>query len=253
MAWTLRDLFLSHAAGETDKAGISRLELWIAAATEEASLDNLKVCDELITILETVDMSLAGRWASLDELIDRLSLRSGELASAIETATATYPPTNSERAYDEFSAWFAFYHAGGSLTPKILGDQANSLRIRAATHWLDLALVAYEGNDTALTAAVAKMVTEGLLQPKDIEFRYRTIAAALTTFSLTDFLNRILVAAKTQTFAAHLIAWANDRHGIDLGPMPATTPPTSANDNISDLIARIFTLPPARRFAAVLG
>lgn len=254
----LESLLLSHAAGETDKAGISRLELWISSRTEEGSLDNANVVSDLRKAIANNDMAVAGRWAATDYLIERLNLRSEDLANTIEAMIERPECAHVSTPYDEFSAWFALYHAGGALTPRMLTGPLASLRARAPTLWLDLALIGFAGNDEALSGAVEEMVGEGILRPQDLETRYRAIEAALRTSNLTDFLHRIVAASQNVEFTTHLADWAKRRHNIDLilkqVPSPEEKITRAALDTASDIWLVISNLKlPRPRFRSVLA
>jgi hypothetical protein len=256
---SLESLFLAHAAGETDKAGISRLELWIAAQTESASLDNSDVISELRGIISRSDMAVEGRWATTDYLIDRLGLRSEPLANTIEKAITTTEQVQAATAYDEFSAGLAFWHAGGALTPKLLTGQLGALRARASTHWLDLALIAFAGNDTALTKAIEDMVRDDLLRPQDIESRYRSIEAALRTSNFAVFFGRMVAASQSLAFRNHIVDWASKRHGVMLNDVSeifqlVIYPDKIKDEDSKDIWASIRKLTlPAPQFARVIS
>jgi hypothetical protein len=231
---TIVGLIDEHLAGSTDKAGFSKLDVWIAAEDLEGNLDRADLAEILRTYITSSDMTKSGQWEVVAYLVQKLSLTSEALAAQIE-AKLDVSGVIPWEPYDEFSGWLALHHSGGVFAPKHLQKSVLSLRQMQPVKWLSLSLIAHHGNPDGLTDAIVKMVTEGLLKPTDIETRYRALNHALAGSSLAKFLQAIIDAAPTQYFATDLREWAQARLSILLNP-PTLQSTNVANDSIDQHI-----------------
>lgn len=208
-------LIEEHLAGAKDRAGFSKLDVWVAVEDSEGNLDRDDLAKVVGSYIANSDMKEPGQWEVVAYLIQKLALTSTSLAELIEAKldlTGIIPC----EPYDEFSAWLALHYAGGVFAPKHLQKSTQSLRKMQPVKWLALALIAFHGNPEGLTDAIGKLVSEKLIRPSDIETRYRAINHALSGASFTKFLQAMVDAAATTDFAADLRKWAQDRLSIPL-------------------------------------
>lgn len=226
-----------HLAGAADKAGFSKLDVWVAAEDLAGNLDRDALANIICDYVGGSEMKRVGQWEVVSYLVCKLGLTSTKLAAQIE-AKLDVIGTIPWEPFDEYSAWLALHQSGGVFAPSHLQKSSQSLRKMQPVKWLALSLVAFHGNPDGLTDTIRKMVSEGLLKPSDIETRYRALNHALAGAPLATFLQAMVNAAPTEAFASDLCQWAQTRLGIALS-MPMSHRAIPAPDQTDLIFSRI--------------
>lgn len=216
----LKTLLESHAAGIKDRAGVSHLDIWMAERRLDGHLVTGQIAGELVNFVGSTDMNSRGLWATIEYLVRKLAINSPQLAGAIDQKIASPAKTTKMRAFDIYCAWKAVVELGGSFYPKILKDRLPTLRAKAAPHWLDLAILAYGGDQQGLSQEVIDLADEKLISNFDLEDRYQDISAAIGATAASAMLREVATKVQTHSFVEGLVDWADTELGLQLANRP---------------------------------
>jgi hypothetical protein len=213
---SFRTLFIEDVAGVADRAGTTRLDLWIQSQKTTGKSDEQATRRFIIEVIDSEEKFNEDFWATIRSTVERLELRSLELALAIENAIARNETTSFCSDFEQFSAWQALQLTGGVVSPKHLRSRLSVLRSTSPTLWLDIASFVLEGEGSSLTSEVCALVADQLISFTDFKIRYREIKAALGDFSFLQMLNRIRAVAVLPEYKGPLEEWAEDKFGYIL-------------------------------------
>jgi hypothetical protein len=215
----IRSIIENHASGIEDRAGISLLDVWIAASRLDGNIANDQIARDLVDFVSSTNMEERGLWATVESLVRKLEINSPSLAEAIDTRIG-YPSLQTQmRSFDIYCAWKAFIASGGAFYPRILNDRLPTLRSKAGPHWLDLAILAYRKDHQGLSEEICALAKDKLISAHHIEDRFHDISASVGSSNAAVVVEE-LAKVENSAFAKNIKEWA----GTELGYKFLTKP-----------------------------
>ena len=209
------ELFLSalrrHVAGVEDRAGIKALDVLLAQA-RDAVFDAGEWTSFVQTAIETENVAAPGFWTAIRLTVGKLDLHSAQLAGRIETALTS--GADALESFDAYEGWRTFAEAGGYLAPKMVKALA-SLRSERAPLWLDLAILAFQGDPAGLGAVVRELAEAGEIEASDLRSRLSPLQNSLGQDHFLAVMTGVARAFPDRAAGAGFGEWLGEKMGTD--------------------------------------
>ena len=202
-----------HVAGVIDRAGVSPLDVLLAQA-RDVGVDAGEWDAFVTSALASENSAVPGFWTAIRLTIGKLGLESTHLAAQIETAlTASAEEIES---FDAYEGWRAFTEAGGYLTPKRVRALV-SIRATRAPLWLDLAILAFQGDPAGLAVIVRELAEQGSIDAKDLRSRLSLLQSSLGQDHFLGAMSDVVRAFPDREVGNAVGEWLGEKMGTDIG------------------------------------